>query len=402
MLSWLVATTLEASVLVALVILLRPMVRRTFGANIAYSLWLIPAIAIVLPARPPRPATPLDAIGGLSGEALPRDFQAAAETWTAATGGLPWQWLWLAGAAAVLSIQLVRVVRFQRLVRSTAEPFAAPPHLLELLRRYDVTPKHVFTTPLEGSPFVTGLLETRVFFPADFLTRFSVQEQRWIAQHELMHVTRGDLWLRLAAELVRAVFWFNPLVHLAVHAVRRDQEYACDEAVVSRCTRTERYEYGKALLLGACPPPQRAFLAFFGDNKERYIMLGRHRQSALRTVLGTAVCALIGVYALTSSPLSTAQVAESSPIELKARVQVAKFLQGEATLTVEAPDQTGVLQEWTVVLGSPSELRERGFNLPFFAPGPGYTIAGYRSSAPQANRLVATSVTRPDGAVWSR
>ena len=406
MLSWLVVTTLETSLLVALVLLCRPVVRRAFGANVAYALWLLPALAVLLPAGMPRPATPLDVIR-LPGEAASRDWYAAAATWTAAPTGLPWEWLWLTGAGVWISIQLVSVVRFRRMVRATAEPFAAPPHLLELLRRYEVSPTRVFTTPLRGAPFVTGLLDARMFLPADFLQRFSVQEQRWITLHELTHVKRRDLWLRLAAEVFRAVFWFNPLAHVAVHALRRDQEYACDQDVVSRCTRHERYEYGKALLLGASPP-QRSFLASFGNSKERFIMLGRHRHSALRTVLGTAVCALIGVYALTSSPLSTAQVAAGgeldvgSTIQLQAEIQQAKFSQGEATLVVRAPDQTGALQEWTVVLGSPSELRERGVNLVFFAPGHGYTITGYRSSAPQLRRLVATSVTRPDGAAWSR
>jgi len=138
-------------------------------------------------------------------------------------------------------------------------------------------------------------------------------------------------------------------------------------------------------------------------------MLGKHRKSALNTVLGTAVCALIGLYSLTSSPVSIAQSSAgsefdlSSTTEIKGEVFQTRFVGGtEATLVVVAADQTGARQEWTVVLGSSSELRERGTGLVFFAPGPGYTIAGHRSADPETHRLLATTVTRPDGVVWTR
>jgi bla regulator protein blaR1 len=216
MLSWLASATLETSVLVVLVLLSRPVVRRAFGANVAYALWLIPALAVLLPARPPRPATPFDIIR-LPGGELSGDLRAAAETWTAPTT-FPLEWLWLAGVGAVIAVQLVRVVRFERLARSTARPFAAPAHLLEVFHRYKVSPARVFTTSVPGAPFVTGLVNASVFFPVDFLQRFSAREQHWIAMHEVAHIKRRDLWLRLAAEAFRAVFWFNR--RQPVHAAR--------------------------------------------------------------------------------------------------------------------------------------------------------------------------------------
>ena len=137
-------------------------------------------------------------------------------------------------------------------------------------------------------------------------------------------------------------------------------------------------------------------------------MLGRHRKSALSTFLGAALCALIGLYTLTSSPVSIAQTDASSEFDLgsftqlQAEISQALYQPREATLTVRAADQTGSLKEWTVVLPTPSELRESGLNVTFFAPGHGYTITGHRASDPQSYRLLATTITRPDGAIWSR
>ena len=82
--------------------------------------------------------------------------------------------------------------------------------ILWLLDRFGVNPMRVFTTTLKGAPFVMGLFRAKMFLPADYPERFSAQEQRWIMIHELTHIRRGDLWLRLVAEAFRALFWFNP------------------------------------------------------------------------------------------------------------------------------------------------------------------------------------------------
>jgi beta-lactamase regulating signal transducer with metallopeptidase domain len=406
MLSWLTVTTLETTLLIGVVLLGRPLIRRVFGANVAYTLWLIPLIGVLLPARPPRPATPLEVIR-LPDAEFSQALNSAAESF-GTPSGLPLEWLWFAGVGIFLTAQLVRVARFRDKVRSASAPFAAPSHILELLERYGISPTCVFTTTLAGAPFVTGLRNARVFLPTDFLERFSVEEQRWIVIHELTHVRRGDLWLRLAAEAFRALFWFNPLVHVAVHALQQDQEYACDQAVVSRCTRQERYQYGKALMLGA-NPQRLPSLTFFRNSKERYVMLGKHRKSALNTLVGMGTCLLIGVYSLTSAPISVAQNAAASEYDLtrytqlQAEVHMARLERdSEGTLRVLAPDQAGKSQEWTVVLPTGRELREAGIKLTFFAPGHGYVITGHAASDPADHRLFAMTVTRPDGAVWAR
>jgi len=394
--------------------LARPLIRRGFGAVLACDLWLIPAIGALLPMRPPRPATPLEAIPLPVAEVSQGFNSAAAALQT--PSAIPWEALWLAGVALWVAVQIVRSARFRRHLHSTATPFvASTPAIVELLDRHRVDPARVFTTTCAGAPFVTGLVNSKVFLPADFAQRFSAQEQQWILIHELTHIRRRDLWARLVAEGFRAVFWFNPLVHLAVHLLRQDQEYACDQAVVSRCTAQERYRYGRALMLGTSPEPRPSFATFFRKNTERYAMLGKYRESASRTLVGTAACLLIGVFALTSAPTSVAQNAGNagynlgSITELQAEVHMVKFSGAdEAILRVVAPDQTGKPQEWLVVLQRSNDvieaLRAAGVERPaaFFAPGKGYVISGSPSVDPNEHRLLAWTVTRPDGAVWRR
>ena len=407
MLSWLILTTLETSVLIGVVLAARPLIRRAFGAVVACDLWLIPAIGVLLPMRPPRPETLLETIP-LPGAEVSRGLYTAAEIW-AAPSAVPWEALWLAGVAVWVAVQLVRSARFRGSLLATATPFVpSSPALVELLDRYGFPQARVFTTQLAGAPFVMGLFNAKVYLPADFAQRFSAQEQQWIMVHELTHIRRGDLWARLVAEGLRALFWFNPLMHLAVQSLRQDQEYACDQAVVSRCTSQERYRYGRALMLGAGAQPLPSFVTFFRNNKERYAMLGKYRESRFNTFVGAIVCLMIGVLSLTSAPRSIAQSAEAVAFDasttlLRAEIQMVHFAgNAEATMRVMASDQTGQSQEWTVVLGNSRELIAGGFNPRSFAPGHGYLIAGNRSSDPNEHRLLATSITRPDGSVWRR
>ena len=407
MLEWLIVTTLETSLLIGVVLAARPVIRHAFGAVLACDLWLIPAVGLLLPMRPPRPATPLEAIR-LPGEEVSRELHTVAEAWEASST-IPWEMLWLVGVIAWLAVQLVRSARFRRTLLSTATPFIPSSRaIVELLDRYGLPVSRVFMTTRAGAPFVTGLINAKVFLPTDFAERFAPQEQQWILIHELTHVARRDLWARLVAEGIRALFWFNPLVHLAVHRLREDQEYACDQAVVSRCTSQERYRYGRALMLGASPQGRLPFVTFFRNNTERYAMLGKYKESASKTVAGTLVCLLIGVYSLTSAPTVAQNAAApgydlGTLTELQAEVHQVTFVAGaEGTLRVMAPDQNGAAQEWIVVLPTGKELRDAGVNPPFFAPGKGYVISGSPSLDPNEHRMLARTITRPDGSVWRR
>jgi beta-lactamase regulating signal transducer with metallopeptidase domain len=413
MLDWLTRTSLEMSVLIGVVLLARPLIRRAFGAVLACDLWLIPAIGVLLPMRPPRPETALEALR-LPGDELSRDIYSAAEAFVEPSS-IPWDALWLVGVVTWLAVQLVRTARLRRDLLATATPFAPGAAIVGQLDRYGVSPARVFMTTRPGAPFVMGLFEPKVFLPTDFAQRFSSQEQQWVLIHELTHIRRRDLWARLVAEVFRASFWFNPLVHLAVHVLRQDQEYACDQAVVSRCTREERYCYGRALMLGASQEARPAFVTFFRNNTERYAMLGKYKESTWNTVVGMVVCLVIGVYSLTSAPTSVAQDAGSAGYnlgviaQLQAEVHMVRFsADTDATLRVMAPDASGRPQEWLVVL-QPSKdvaetLRAAGVERPaiFFAPGKGYLISGSPSLDPNEHRLLAWTVTRPDGAVWRR
>lgn len=303
-LDWVISTTIEMSLLTGIVLMIRPFVLRLFGANVSYSLWLIPLLGILLPSRLTRPELQWDVAPAVltvgSRGALSEAYSVANDF--IAPLGSSWAWFWLFGMAVWLAIQFHRSVLLHARVRRTAFPIGnLPDGAHGLLKKYGFEQARIFTTEHEGAPFVAGLISPKIFLPLDYRERFSDRDLSWVLRHELMHIYRKDIWLRFVAEGIRALYWFNPLAHLAASTFRKDQEYACDLAVVGSCSPIQRYHYGKALLSSVTEQHMRVSLTFFGNRKERYNMLGRHRKSSYRFLLGSGICALVGAFSLAAT-----------------------------------------------------------------------------------------------------
>jgi TonB family protein len=78
-----------------------------------------------------------------------------------------------------------------------------------------------------------GLWHPKILLPAA-AARWDADRVRVVLAHELAHVRRRDWPFQLAAESLRCLYWFNPLVWLACRRLRQESEQACDDAVMNR------------------------------------------------------------------------------------------------------------------------------------------------------------------------
>jgi beta-lactamase regulating signal transducer with metallopeptidase domain len=91
-----------------------------------------------------------------------------------------------------------------------------------------------------GVPVTWGTVYPVVFLPADAL-QWSDDRRRFILEHELAHVKRFDALTQIIAQITATIFWFSPLVWLAVRRMRLERELACDEAVIEAGAVPSRY-----------------------------------------------------------------------------------------------------------------------------------------------------------------
>jgi bla regulator protein blaR1 len=296
MTAWIVETLVASTLLMLLVLVIRGPVARAFGPRIAYALWLLPALRMVLPPLPADMApAPLRTLPEL---AHVQELLAAASILTApapASVALEsaYDWpqmifaLWLCGAVTFF---LWHVISYRRFVRRTLAD-ATP------LPRLDRERIEVCASPHAGGPFAAGIFLKAIVLPVDWRKRYEPDELRLALEHETEHHRRCDMSANLVALGVLALHWWNPIAHRAHRAFRVDQELACDAIVLARATPAERHAYGSALLKSACDrlPVAACALGAGEDLKRRLRMMASYRADRQHGRLGMMIAAgLVG------------------------------------------------------------------------------------------------------------
>ena len=272
------------TLLLALLLLLRPWVLERFGARFQYGLWLcVPVLllALLVPMASPVSNSTMETyrvtLGELSHGASNTDWLSAAYI----TG--------LSIALAAIGLSLLRLTKLIRLAKPAADTRSTGARLLT-------------STEAEG-PFVFGVFRPTVVLPEGFEARFSNKDQQLILAHELSHWRRGDLHCNLLALALVCLCWFNPLCLLAYRRFRQDQEMACDADVTIELSQADRIAYGRALIGNAATVARswQPLSHHYGDKhtmKQRLIQLKHSKGfSAASLLTPLALVAALGIWA---------------------------------------------------------------------------------------------------------
>lgn len=282
----LVSLSLSGSVLIALLLALRPLLRRRLSRRWQYYIWLVPLLRLLVPF------TPRASLSGALVEELPAAGMAAG-VWMgapdmAAPGGMPpgitpaaapaptpgelAALIWAAVAAVLLLRAALGYRRYLRELRMGSRPAGDGAQTLfrEVcaalgLRRIPT----LLVNPALASPVQAGVLRPMVVLSGDAQ---SGEELRAVLLHELTHCRRLDALYKWLLEAAVCLHWFNPLVRLLRREIGRDCELSCDEAVLARLDGPARRAYGSALLAAARPAgisrPRALTLSMSDDGKQ--------------------------------------------------------------------------------------------------------------------------------------
>jgi TonB family protein len=142
--------------------------------------------------------------------------------------------LWLAGLMVAGFVMLIRIVRLRRL-SACAAPIDDSRWLAAVRRvsaRYGINrPVSLLQTATPDLLATWGARRPRVLLPAG-AAHWTDDRIHVVLCHELAHVRRHDWAVQLAADIVRIVYWFNPLMWIVCMRLRRESEHACDDVVL--------------------------------------------------------------------------------------------------------------------------------------------------------------------------
>ncbi|MDQ2877632.1 MAG: M56 family metallopeptidase [Pseudomonadota bacterium] len=291
---WAAEALIASSLLMLLVLALRSPVRRAFGPDIAYALWLLPALRLLLPPMPAAAwrdtvAAPLAHAGAqivILVEPL-GEVAAAPARHAPVSGQLLFPLLiclWGAGAAVFILWHAANHARFCRRMLAQREGDT----LIERGVR-------VIETRAANGPLAFGVWRRYVAFPRDIAERYDADERDLALAHELGHHERGDLIANWVALVVLAVHWFNPVAWRAFRAFRADQEIANDARVLAGRDPVTRHLYACAIIKAAHGGAVSAacHLHTVEDLKGRLKMLTTNRTSRARLIGGSGALALM-------------------------------------------------------------------------------------------------------------
>ena len=335
---------LKATVQAAVLILLVLAVRRAFGRRLnpqwRYGLWLLVVIRLAFPWTIPSPVSlfnflsfpdfSLPIVGaratptgpGLASsnptapvrEDQPEDQAAgkAAATTSRLSSGISWLLMvWSAGAFSLAVYLAITHYRIHRRVTKCRPLIDAPVmNLLEDCKQLMGVraPVTLVETAAVGSPSILGFVRPRLLLPVGLTRSFSSEDLRYVFLHEVGHIKRRDIltgWLITALQILH---WFNPLVWFAFHRMRVDRELACDALALSYAKEEESRPYGRTIIrllegfgCSAWAPSLAGILEDRNQLKERIRMIATFKKTNRWPAWAILLFAGLGLVTLTDA-----------------------------------------------------------------------------------------------------
>ena len=373
--AWAAAMTrslVDASILLALVLVVWLPVRRRVSGRLACVLFLLVLLKAALPfpvtvsarvarftpgsaadrvlARPPaavadvpiipkareRGATGLDVFddaipGPPIGDAWPSRPRLAAVP-PAAPDGRPPVRLGVAAALmlawAVVAMALAARfawshARMARRLRGAArlDPRSLPVDFGRLCERCGIGSEvPLLVTAAVPAPAAWGLVRPKLLVPPGLVEALAPGQLTWVLLHELVHVRRRDAWVVAFQRLVQIVYVFHPAVWVANHLIDVHREYACDDAALALAEGVSRRDCGAGFLAvierAATPHPGASpALGLFGSYtflRRRLMRILDAKRSLPRRPSRRAALAL-GLLALLAIPYARAREPRQAP-----------------------------------------------------------------------------------------
>ena len=217
---------------------------------VARILWVLVLVKLV---TPPLVSVPLRESPGIMACALGAcGCERHVRTQTIVRDTLPWVLLaaWSAGAGATGWAAWRRWTRFRRLM---AHASPAPPEWQSLAARLTSElsmrrPPEILAVPGRLPPLVVpGQRRPRMLLPMALMGRLNASQRVALLLHELVHIKRGDHFVRMLELTVGVAYWWLPIVGSIGRQLRACEETCCDAAVVAHLPQARR-DYAQLLL----------------------------------------------------------------------------------------------------------------------------------------------------------
>ncbi len=239
--------------------------------------------------------------------------------------------IWIGGAIIGCGVLLAGLLRLRKLAAASTPVSSRTwrDAAEEVSLRYGVTRSVRILSCTHPTMLATwGLLKPTILLPAG-ATDWPSDRVQVVLHHELAHVRRGDWVIALTADVLKAVYWFNPLLWIAWRRLRHESERACDDLVlasgisgsdyathllaVARQSVAQRHPWSPAIAIAHHSMLEGRVRAMLntGINREPLTVIARATTVALLVAITVSI-GIVSVSGETSQPVG-ADVSLTSP-----------------------------------------------------------------------------------------
>ncbi|GIP27677.1 hypothetical protein J23TS9_28070 [Paenibacillus sp. J23TS9] len=360
---WVIKTTLLASIMTGLILVIKAVLKNRLKPGWHYALWLLLMLRLLIPAGPQtafsiynlfswtetaseNAAVPLLNTAGSDTAASSKHTELSSidsensgtlTVYPDQSKGSAWSikqvliGIWMV-VAVLLLIRLLAVnIRFSMKLRTYAVAAKrADVILLAQARRRMGVKRRVrlsFSSAV-STPTLFGWIRPHLIMPTSS-RELDVDRQNHIYLHELAHMKHADILVNWLMHLLLVLHWFNPLLWYALYKMREDQELSADALALRKIHPSQVSEYGYTIItllertkLRAYVPGAAGLSGSKQQLKRRILMIKNFKRKSIGwTMVGLALVVALSGCALTNGKTasdgnsSTPAAGETTPAE---------------------------------------------------------------------------------------
>lgn len=269
------------------------------------------------------------------------DFTLSISNQTPSIAGTILLGIWLAGILVMVVLTARSSLRLQN-IRQSALPLQNP--AIRRLYRHCLKELHIrkeipiYSTAFLQSPVIIGFLRPHIYLPIHIISDYSkidtdkfcqascgsspsgmngLHQIRYMLLHELQHYRHKDALAGYLMTLTGILYWFNPMVWIALKEMRNDREIACDTSVLNMLEPDSYEDYGMTLIHFAekLSRPAFPFAAGLSGNmsqmKRRILNIAAYETpTAQKRLTGMTAFLMVTVLLTSLAPLLSANAAK--------------------------------------------------------------------------------------------
>lgn len=235
-------TLIASTILIILIFIIRTAFRKKLNSRFFYALWLLPAVRLLILPIIELPqgwslislikntSRSINLFGLYTNDAEGLKVVVNIGEFLSSRAALV---IWGIGMATVFLFHFVPYVRQKHKLKNHRT----------LIEYREVDRLKIYSSDIIASPALYGF---DIYVPTGM-----IEEKRNFnlsVLHERCHFEQWDELWNLVRVICSSIYWFNPLVWIAVIKSRDDSEYSCDEAVTKNMSCSQKREYCKLLL----------------------------------------------------------------------------------------------------------------------------------------------------------